>query len=178
MRTIFIIVSLFVYSVSYAQLDVSLVYDKQSKELVKNVLNSKSNAVVSFVYNKQSKELELTIENKDKKDELWIFDIYNGTVYSTTVKTHYSKNGVDFKEEIFGLRERDSIYDKQTKKIIPVIRISPLQTRKFTFPWFSRYKEYGYRYFKINYDIVHCWNKAEDIGKLYSKKGEFEIKEP
>ena len=124
---------------------------------------------ISQSYNKESDELEFFIENKDSIHELWIFDLYEGNLYSSTITVKHSSNAINFAES--------TVAFQGTKGII---KISPLQRKKFTFSWFSFLRNRDQRYFKISYNIVHRWILNEKAMELNSLEGEleFEIKEP
>ena len=124
---------------------------------------------ISQSYNKESDELEFFIENKDSIHELWIFDLYEGNLYSSTITVKHSSNAINFAES--------TVAFQGTKGII---KISPLQRKKFTFSWFSFLRNRDQRYFKISSNIVHRWIINEKAMELNSQEGEleFEIKEP
>ena len=113
--------------------------------------------------------MEFFIENKDSIHELWIFDLYEGNLYSSTITVKHSSNAINFAES--------TVAFQGTKGII---KISPLQRKKFTFSWFSFLRNRDQRYFKISYNIVHRWIINEKAMELNSQEGEleFEIKEP
>ena len=56
---------------------------------------------ISQSYNKESDELEFFIENKDSIHELWVFDLYEGNLYSSTITVKHSSNAMNFAESTF-----------------------------------------------------------------------------
>lgn len=123
----------------------------------------------SLNYDKQKDVLDLIVENESKDCDIYVFDVYDGSRYSSTITPRFSKKGVEYESFITGLQEKESL-----------IPIKPMQKERFVFSWFSVLRDKGFRFFDINYTIVYAYvdKDGEKVVKSHKDKLKFEVEKP
>ncbi|MBO4985915.1 MAG: hypothetical protein J6C87_09840 [Bacteroides sp.] len=120
----------------------------------------------SLNYDKQKDVLELIVGNESRDCDIYVFDVYDGARYSSTITPRYSKTGVEYESFITGLREKESL-----------IPIKPMQEERFAFSWFPALRDKGVRFFDISYTIVYASvdEAGEKVVKSHKGKLKFEV---